>query len=78
MPLIQIKGVSGVLNDKKKQELFEKITDAVVSVGGEGLRPVTTVLLEEVPSGNWSVGGKSITTECVKNMIANPTATCAS
>lgn len=78
MPLIQIKGVAGVMNEKKKQELFEKITEVFVSVGGEGLRPVTTVLLEEVPSGNWAVGGKSITTECVKNMIANPTATCAS
>lgn len=78
MPLIQIKGVAGVMSDKKKQELFEKITEAFVSVGGEGLRPVTTVLLEEVPSGNWAVGGKSITTECVKNMIANPTVSCAS
>ncbi|MFT4578739.1 MAG: 4-oxalocrotonate tautomerase [Nitrospinales bacterium] len=78
MPLIQIKGISGVLDGKKKQELIEKVTDAVVSVEGEGFRPVTTVLLEEVPLGNWAVGGKPVTTECLNKLRADSTAACTS
>lgn len=78
MPLVQIKGVSGLLDDQKKQELIQKVTDAAVSVVGEGLRPVTWVLLEEIQSGEWGVGGKAITTECVEKMQTGSSATCAS
>ncbi|MBL4665676.1 MAG: 4-oxalocrotonate tautomerase family protein [Nitrospinaceae bacterium] len=78
MPLVQIKGISGLLDSKQKQELIQKVTDAVVSVEGEGLRPVTWVLLEEIQSGEWGVGGKAITTECVKKMRDDSSAACAS
>ena len=78
MPLVQIKGVSGLLDSKQKQELIRKVTDAVVSVEGEGLRPVTWVLLEEIQSGEWGVGGKAITTECIKKMQAGSSAVCSS
>lgn len=63
MPLIQIKGISGYLSLQQKQEIISKVTDAVVSVEGEGLRPVTWVLIEEVASGAWGVGGQPVTTE---------------
>lgn len=43
MPLVQIKGVSGYLNIEQKQELIRRVTEAVVSVVGVGLRPVTWV-----------------------------------
>lgn len=66
MPLVQIKGIGGLLNQAQKEELIKKVTDAVVSVEGEGLRPVTWVLLEEVPSGAWGVGGKALTTDDVR------------
>ncbi|MDZ4853326.1 MAG: tautomerase family protein [Nitrospirota bacterium] len=33
----------------------------MVSVKGEGLRPVTWVIIHEVPSGNWGVGGSPVT-----------------
>ncbi len=78
MPLIQIKGISGVLNSEKKKELIEKVTDAVVSVEGEGLRPVTWVLLEEIPLGNWAVAGKPVTKDCLNKMLADPAAACTS
>lgn len=39
MPLVQIKGVGGYLSLEQKQEIIRKVTDAVVSVEGEGLRP---------------------------------------
>ena len=68
MPLVQIKGISGVLNHEQKQEMIKRVTDAVVSVEGEGLRPVTWVLIEDVPSGEWGVGGHPVTTEEVQDM----------
>jgi 4-oxalocrotonate tautomerase len=43
------------------QKLIRKVTDAVVSVEGEGLRPVTWVLFDDVASGEWGVGGQAVT-----------------
>lgn len=68
MPLVQIKGVSGFLNIEQKQELIKRVTDAVVSVEGEGLRPVTWVIVEDVPSGTWGVAGQPVTTEVMHQM----------
>lgn len=68
MPLVQIKGVSGFLNMEQKQELIKRVTDAVVSVEGEGLRPVTWVLIEDVASGTWGVAGQPVTTEIMHQM----------
>ena len=68
MPLVQLKGLSGFLNAEQKGEMIRKVTDAIVSVEGEGLRPVTWVIIEEVPSGDWGVGGSPVTTEALKKM----------
>lgn len=70
MPLAQLKGLSGFLSQEQKHELIRKVTDAMASVEGEGLRPVTWVILEEVPSGQWGVGGSLVTTEALKKMAA--------
>jgi 4-oxalocrotonate tautomerase len=68
MPLVQIKGISGYLSLDQKQEIIRKVTDAVVSVEGEGLRQVTWVLIEDVASGAWGVGGNPVTTEALRAM----------
>ncbi|CAI4033412.1 hypothetical protein DNFV4_03848 [Nitrospira tepida] len=39
-----------------------------MSVEGEGLRPVTWVIIEGVPSRDWGVGGTPVTTEALKHM----------
>lgn len=62
MPLIQVKLIEGVFSDDQKHEMVQKLTDAMVSIEGENLRQVTTVILEEVKSGDWAVGGRSLTT----------------
>ena len=46
MPLARLKGLSGFLSAEQKSELIRKVTDVIVSVEGEGLRPVTWVILE--------------------------------
>lgn len=73
MPLAQLKGLSGYLSMEQKQDLIRKVTDAIVSVEGEGLRPVTWVIVEDVPSGQWGVGGTPVTTEGLKKMAAQGT-----
>ena len=72
MPLVQIKGISGYLSLQQKQEIIRKVTDAVVSVEGEGLRPVTWVLIEDVASGEWGVGGQPVTTDAIRKMSQAP------
>ena len=68
MPLVQIKGVAGYLSAEEKQTLIRRVTDAVVSVEGEALRPVTWVIVEDVPSGAWAVGGDIVSTEGLRKM----------
>lgn len=61
MPLVNIKGISGYLTLDQKKELISKVTEAVLSVEGEGLREATWVIVEDVPSGAWGVGGRPMT-----------------
>ncbi|MCI0427716.1 MAG: tautomerase family protein [Nitrospiraceae bacterium] len=65
-----MKWLSGFLIPEQNGELIRKVTDAIVSVEGEGMRPVTWVNLEEVPSGDWGIGGTPVTTEALKKMAA--------
>ncbi len=70
MPLIQVKLVEGVFSDDQKQEMIHKITDAMVSIEGEKMRGVTWVVIEEVKSGSWGIGGTPLTTAYVKSLAA--------
>jgi 4-oxalocrotonate tautomerase len=70
MPLIQVKVIEGVFTEAQKREMVRKLTDAMVSIEGENMRPVTWVIVEEVDSGNWGIGGKPLTTADVKTLAA--------
>ena len=71
MPLATIKMIEGVLSGDEKQRMIEKVTEAMLSVEGENLRDYTLVILEEVKSGDWGVGGKTLTTDDVKRLRAS-------
>jgi 4-oxalocrotonate tautomerase len=43
----------------QKREMIRGLTDAMVSVEGEGMRAVTWVVVEEVRSGDWGDGRPS-------------------
>lgn len=60
MPLINIEVIENVFTPEQKKELIEKVTDALISIEGEALRPYTLVKIDEVKDGNWSVGGKIV------------------
>lgn len=70
MPLVQITGVGNYLTLEQKQEIIRKVTDAVVSVEGEGLRPVTWVTIQDVQPGAWGVGGSPVTDDDLRAMAA--------
>jgi 4-oxalocrotonate tautomerase len=70
MPLVQVKLIEGVFSDAQKQQMIRKLTDTMVSIEGEKLREVTWVVLEEVKSGSWGIGGNPLTTADVKAMAA--------
>jgi 4-oxalocrotonate tautomerase len=70
MPLIQVKVIEGVFTEAQKREIVGKLTDAMVSIEGENMRPVTVVIVEEIKSGDWGIGGKSLTTADVKKLAA--------
>jgi 4-oxalocrotonate tautomerase len=68
MPLANIKVIEGVFTDSEKQQMIERVTDALVAIEGERLRDKTVVIVEETRSGDWGIGGKTLTTEHVKHV----------
>ena len=71
MPLVQVKLIEGVFNHDQKQEMVTRLTETMVDIEGEAMRPVTWVILEEVASGEWGIGGKSLSTQDVKDLQAS-------
>jgi len=70
MPLLNVKLIEGVFTPTQKQEIIRKLTDTMVSIEGENMRPVTWVVIEEVKSGDWGFGGKPMSTNDVKALAA--------
>lgn len=70
MPLIQVKVIEGVFTEAQKHQIIQKLTDAMVSIEGENMRRVTMVIVEEVRSGDWGIGGKPLSTADVKALAA--------
>jgi 4-oxalocrotonate tautomerase len=66
LPLVTIKLTAGVFTSEQKQQMIERVTEAMISIEGENLRPLTWVLIDEsVKSGDWGIGGHGLTVEDV-------------
>jgi 4-oxalocrotonate tautomerase len=63
MPLLNVKLIDGVFTPAQKREMIRKLTDAMVSIEGEYMREVTMVVIDEVKSGDWGIGGEYFTAE---------------
>ena len=70
MPLIQVKLIDEVFTSAQKKEIITRLTDAMVAIEGENMRGVTWVLIEEVRSGEWGIGGNALTTADVRALAA--------
>jgi 4-oxalocrotonate tautomerase len=60
MPMINVRLIEGVFDADQKQEMIEKLTETMVEIEGEALRPVTWVVIDEVKGGDWGIGGKAL------------------
>jgi 4-oxalocrotonate tautomerase len=70
MPFVNVKVIEGVFTPAQKQAMVERLTDTMVAIEGEPMRGVTWVVVEEVGSGDWGIGGKALTTADVKALAA--------
>jgi 4-oxalocrotonate tautomerase len=70
MPLINVKVIEGVFTDDQKTQIVNSLTEAMVGVEGENMRSVTWVVVEDVKSGSWGIGGQPLTTADVKALAA--------
>lgn len=73
MPLLNIKVLEGVFTASQKQEIIRRITDTMVAIEGESLRPVTWVVIEEVKSGDWGIAGRPLTTADARALASEST-----
>ena len=73
MPLVDIQLIKGVFTPEQKKRMIQKVTDAMVSVEGEAMRPVTWVRVQEIESGEWAIGGNPLTAADVKKMAGSGT-----
>jgi len=59
------------LHDRSyKQQIVRDLTEAMVAIEGENLRPITWVIVEEVKSGDWGIAGDPKTTADVQALAA--------
>jgi 4-oxalocrotonate tautomerase len=68
MPLVTIDVIKNVFTPDQKEALIQKVTDAMVEVEGENLRPVTWVRINEFEGGDWAIGGQRLAAADVQSM----------
>ena len=69
MPYVQVKITKGATNEQKAQ-LIEGITDLMVSILDKN--PATTqIMIDEVPSENWGIAGRSVKNLRAEGKTAN-------
>ena len=73
MPLVNVKLIEGVFTHMQKQEMIRKLTETMISIEGENMRSVTWVVIEEVKSGDWGIGGNPLTTTDVHALAVRKT-----
>jgi 4-oxalocrotonate tautomerase len=73
MPLVNIKVIENVFTAEEKARMLEGVTEALVAVEGESVRPYTVVLIEEVRSRDYAVGGQPLSTADVQAVRATST-----
>lgn len=70
MPFVNVKVIEGVFSAEQKQDMVRRLTETMVDIEGENMRPVTWVVVEEVKSGDWGIAGNPLSTSDVKALAA--------
>ena len=66
MALIHVQIAQGLFTAQQKQDIVERLTDVIVEIEGEGMRRFTWCLIDEVPAGQWGVGGEILSADDVR------------
>jgi 4-oxalocrotonate tautomerase len=74
MPLVTIDVIKNVFTPTQKKDLIAKVTEAVIDVEGENLRPVTWVRINEFEGGDWAIAGKPLQASDVHALAAGKAA----
>lgn len=74
MPMLNVRVIEGVFTPEQKRQMISQLTETMVEIEGENLRPVTWVIIDEVKSGDWGIGGNGLTTADVHALQAQPAA----
>ena len=74
MPLVTIDVIQDVFTPSQKKELISKVTEAMIAVEGENMRPVTWVRINEIQGGDWAIGGKALKASDVHALAAGKVA----
>ena len=70
MPLIEVNVIKDVFTAEQKSQIIVSLTEALVGIEGENLRPVTWCVIREVASGDWGIAGNPLTTADVHALAA--------
>ena len=68
MPLVTIDVIKNVFTPSQKAALIDGVTEAMIKVEGEAMRPVTWVRINEIEQGDWGIGGKLLSAADVHAM----------
>jgi 4-oxalocrotonate tautomerase len=74
MTLIQVKIIEGIFTPLQKREIVERLTDAIVEIEGKNMRQHIWCIVEQVASGEWGVGGQTLTADDVKALARSEAA----
>jgi 4-oxalocrotonate tautomerase len=66
MTLIRVTVIAGVFTRLQKEEIIDRLTDAMVATQGQNMRASVWCVVEEVASGEWGVGGRTLTADDVR------------
>jgi 4-oxalocrotonate tautomerase len=74
MPLVTIDLIKDVFTPAQKRDLIGRVTEAMLAVEGEAMRPVTWVRINEIEQGDWAIGGQMLSARDVHAMARKPVA----
>ena len=57
MPIVNVKVIENFFSTEQKNALIGALTDAFCAATFEAARPYIYVVIEEVPQGQWGLGG---------------------
>jgi 4-oxalocrotonate tautomerase len=66
MALIKVTVIAGVFTAPQKEEIVQRLTDAMVAIEGENMRRTIWCIVEEVAGGQWGVGGRTLISDDIK------------